>query len=233
MPFRRALFLSSLRKRVPRRGGVARRREHRIAGARVIVPARIGLDVHRAEFPLPERVVDPLPEPPVLFLHPDLEPKLDQDDARFDEPAFELGHVLEEFLDVLLGRVFHHPFDAGAIVPAAVEDHDFASRWQMLHIALQEQLLAFVLAGRTQRNHAKCARADALGHAPDQSALARGIAAFADDDDAGAGFTNPVLQIAELDLQLFKLLLIILARELQVGLVLPPGGLFGDLRFLR
>src|SRR5206468_3815602 len=114
----------------------AGRREHLISCARILVPATIGLEVHRAELPLLERIVDPRFEALILFLLVDLEPQLDEDHARIDEPALKDRRALQELLDVALFSVAHHALNPGAIVPTAVEDHDFACRWKMLDIAL-------------------------------------------------------------------------------------------------
>src|SRR3954465_2334558 len=63
--------------------------QHGVARQRIIVPARIGFDVHRAELPLPERILHPRAETALLLLLADLEPQLDQDDPVADEPLLE------------------------------------------------------------------------------------------------------------------------------------------------
>ncbi len=47
------------------------------------------------------------------------------------------GQSDEEAAVLRLGAEAHHIFDAGPIVPAAVEDHDFARGRKMRHVALQ------------------------------------------------------------------------------------------------
>ena len=157
---------------------------------------------------LPSDDMAALAEPSILLLLSDLEPKLDQDDSGFDEPAFELGHIFEEFLDVLFLRVTHDPLDAGPVVPATIEDHDFPRRWQVLDVALQEQFLALVLAWRAQGHNAEGTRADPLRHPLDQSALSGGVAALADDDHTRSRFADPVLKVAKLHLQFLQFLFV-------------------------
>ena len=52
----------------------------------------------------------------------------------------ELGAEHEEAAVLRFGAEAHHIFDPGPVVPAAVEDHDFARGRKMRHIALQVEL---------------------------------------------------------------------------------------------
>ena len=65
--------------------------------------------------------------------------------------------------------------------------------------------------GRRQRDDAEDARADALGEGADGAALAGGVAALEDDDDAQALVLDPLLELAQLGLELAQFLLIGLA----------------------
>ena len=58
-------------------------------------------------------------------------------DAGAHQHALELRHGAEELLDLVFRAEAHHPLDAGAIVPAAVEQHDLAARRQMRDVALE------------------------------------------------------------------------------------------------
>src|SRR4029450_3584683 len=109
-----------------------------------------------------------------------------------------------------------------AVVPAAVEDHHFAAGRKMLDVALHVQHRAVALAGSGQGDDSEGAGADPLGQPLDHAPLAGGVAAFANDDHAGAGLAHPVLQVANLDLELLQLLLIVLAGHL-VGLAIALG----------
>ena len=67
-----------------------------VAGARVVVPAAAGRQVHRAELPLAQRVLDARLETPLLFLLADLQPELDQDDPARRDVALEDRAQFEE-----------------------------------------------------------------------------------------------------------------------------------------
>ena len=79
--FRRARCLSSERRMVPGRVLGVGRREHPVARARVLVPARPRFEVHRRQLPLPQRIVDAGGHAALLLRLPDLQPELDQLDA--------------------------------------------------------------------------------------------------------------------------------------------------------
>src|SRR5262252_3121613 len=99
-----------------------------------------------------------------------------------------------------LGAKSHHVFDAGAVVPAAIEDHDLARSRKLLDVALHEHLRLFSVRRSGKRRHAKHARAHALADGLDGSALAGGIASLEHDDDARSLVFDPILQMAKLDL---------------------------------
>jgi NAD(P)-dependent dehydrogenase (short-subunit alcohol dehydrogenase family) len=73
--------------------------QHHLLGLGVVLPAAAALQVHRAELPLLERVVDAAQEAQVLLVVGDREPVLDELDARAHQHALELGHRAEELLD--------------------------------------------------------------------------------------------------------------------------------------
>src|SRR3546814_14655663 len=56
------------------------------------------------------------------------QPVLEQHDAVVDQHLLERRYLLQERLDLCVGREAHHLLDAGAVVPAAVEQHDLAGR---------------------------------------------------------------------------------------------------------
>jgi hypothetical protein len=56
----------------------------------------------------------------------DREPELDQVDAAAHQVALELGRLAHELVVLGIGAKAHHALDAGAVVPAAVEQHDLA-----------------------------------------------------------------------------------------------------------
>ena len=123
------------------------------------------------------------------------------------------GHGLEEVLVFLVGAEAHHPFDAGAVVPAAVEQHDLAAGRQMRDIALEVPLAALALGRRGQRHGAADARVETLGDPLDGAALARRVASLEDDDQLELLGDDPVLELDELALQAQELLEIELPRQ--------------------
>jgi hypothetical protein len=50
------------------------------------------------------------------------------------------GHERRNSSYLLLGAEAHHPLDAGAVVPGAVEQHDLAAGGQVRHVALEVPL---------------------------------------------------------------------------------------------
>ena len=139
----------------------------------------------------------------------------------------ELGHqrlemrdLLQEALRGIVGAVAHDPLDARAVVPAAVEDQDLAGGGQLLDVALHVDLRLLPVGRRRQRDDAEDPRADPLGQALDHAALAGGVAALEDDDDARAARLHPGLQMGDLDLQAGELRLVgLVARLLRLGRV--------------
>ena len=116
---------------VPRRlldVGVA---EHLVLGARVLDPALARLEVHRAELPAAHRVGDARLEAALLLLVADREPVLHEDDPRAHEHPLELRARAHELLVLLVGAEAHDALDAGAVVPAAVEQDHLAGGGQM------------------------------------------------------------------------------------------------------
>ena len=113
-----------------------------------------------------------------------------------------------------LGAVAHHPLDAGAVVPAAVEDQHLAGGGQLLDVALHVELGLLAVGRRRQGDDAEHPRADLLGQALDHAALAGGVAALEEDDDAGAARLHPGLQVGDLDLKAGELGLVGLVARL-------------------
>jgi len=152
-------------------------------------------------------------EAAALLLATDREPELDQVHAAPHQVAFELGRLAHEFEIFLLVAESHHPLDAGAVVPGAVEQGDLASRGQVLHVALEVPLAAFGLGRFLQRDHVRAARIEVLHEALDGAALTGGVAAFEQDHHLLAGLLDPGLQLEQFDLQPVFLPLVALARH--------------------
>ena len=197
MQLSRARFLSSERRMCQGACFGVRRLEHHVAGARILEPLAARRQIHGAEFPLPQRIVDARLETPLLLLVADFQPDLDELDAAIDDVFLDLGAEFEEACVLFLRAEAHDVFDAGAVVPTAVEDHDLARRRKVLHVTLHVHLRLLAVGRRGQRDDAEHARADPLGDGADGAALARGVAAFEDDDDAQPLVLDPLLEIAQ------------------------------------
>ena len=123
------------------------------------------------------------------------------------------GQSLEEARVLLLGAKAHHVFDAEAVIPAAVENHDLARRREVRHVALHIHLRLLAVGRRRQGDEPEDARADALGDRADGAALACGIASFEDHDDTQALVLDPLLEPAQLGLELAQFLHVFFPRE--------------------
>ncbi len=91
-------------------------------------------------------------EASLLLLFADLEPEFYEDDSGIDDVFFDLRRQFQKSLISFLADKSHHMFDTGAVVPAAVEDHDFSGRRKMLDVALEKQLALLPLGRRGQGN---------------------------------------------------------------------------------
>ena len=149
----------------------------------------------------------------MLLVVGDREPVFDQDDPRTHDQTLEIRRRLEEVLVFLVGAEAHHPFDAGAIVPAAVEEHDLAAGRQVRDIALEVPLGALTLGRRRQRHGAADARIETLGDPFDGPPLARRVPSLEDDDQLELFGHDPVLELDELTLQAQQLPEINLTRQ--------------------
>jgi hypothetical protein len=102
----------------------------------------------------------------------------------------------------------HHPFDPGAVVPAAVEDDDLARRRKVADVALQVHL-AFLAFGRCrQRDDTEDARTHPLGDRLDGAALAGAVAPFEDDADLEPLVHHPLLQLDQFHVEALELLFV-------------------------
>src|SRR5262249_43151504 len=142
----------------PGRPGAVRGLEHLVARARVVVPAAVGLQVHRGQLPDLAPVVDAGLEAARLLLRAYLEPILQDRDAGVDHGLLDGRHRLQEEVRLLIRAEAHDAFDAGAVVPAAVEDHDLPRRRQVTDVALDIHLRFLALGRGGQGNHAEDAR---------------------------------------------------------------------------
>src|SRR3984893_4926191 len=162
----------------PRRLGDISALQHDLFGFGVLLPARPRLDVHGTELPLLEWIVDAHEEAKLLLLVADGKPILQQDNARTDQHALEFGNGMEEFLVLFFRAESHHPLDAGAVVPATVEQGDFSAGRQMRRVALNIPLGAFTPAGSRQPRDPAAPRIEALRDPLDDPPLSPPVAAL-------------------------------------------------------
>src|SRR5262249_46348929 len=120
----------------PGRPGGIRGLEHFVPRPRVVVPAAVGFEVHRRKLPDLSPVFDARLETPRLFLGAYLQPVFQEEDSGIDHLLLDGRSGLQEPARLLFGTETHDALDAGAIVPAAIEDHDFAGRGEVRKIAL-------------------------------------------------------------------------------------------------
>jgi hypothetical protein len=86
---------------------------------------------------VPQRIVDPSAETPFLFVLSDLQPDFEEPDAGVYDVFFDLRDQLQEFSMIIFAAETHHVFHAGSVVPAAIENHDFAAGRELLDVALR------------------------------------------------------------------------------------------------
>ena len=181
------------------------------------MPARIGFEIHVRQFPDLASIIDARFQPPRLLLGTHLQPIFEENDAVIDDDLLERGHHFQKPLGLRLGAEPHHPLDAGAVIPAAVEDDDLPRCRQMRDVTLSVHLRLFSLGRRGQRNHPENARAYPLGHRLDRAALAGAIAPFEEDAHLQALVHHPLLELDELDMQACELPLVFVPLQFTVG----------------
>ena len=186
---------------VPRCGVHVGVHEHVVLGAGVVLPPRDRLQVHRRQFPPAHGVFQPGLETCLLLLVADAEPVLAQHDAVLMQHPLEDGGLVQEPPVLLGGAESHHAFDAPAVVPTAVEQDDLAGGRQLGHVALEVPLRLLALRGRRQRRDPRDARVQVLGDPFDGPALAGGVAALEDHDQALAVLAHPLLHLDQFRLQ--------------------------------
>src|SRR5580692_3505681 len=193
------------------------RLEHVVTCSRVIIPSRIGIQVHLGQLPDLSLVVDSCGKPAGLLLWTHLEPVLEKYNSRFDYGLFDRGDLTQETLGLILRAKAHDAFDPGAIVPTAVEDHDLPPGRKMRQVSLNIHLRLLAFRRRGQGNDAENARADSFGHGLDDTTFAGAIASLEDHAHLLALALHPFLKLDEFDVQLAQLLLIFLALEPRNG----------------
>jgi hypothetical protein len=89
----------------------------------------------------------------------------------------------------------------GAVIPAAIKEHHFASGRQLGDVPLKIPLRFFFFCRCAECNNAADAGVERVGDSLDGATLAGGVAALEDDHDSQALVPDPLLQFDQLDLE--------------------------------
>ncbi len=103
--------------------------------------------------------------------------------------------------------------DAGAVIPAAVEEHDLLRGRQLGGKALEVPLALLAVAGLAGRHDAYLARTEVLDDAFDGAVLAGAVPALEDHEHLVAAGDHVAVQLYQLDLQAPQLARILLVAE--------------------
>src|SRR5271165_903334 len=172
--------------------------------------------IHRAQLPLPQWVLDARLKASLLLLVADFQPEFDELDAGIDDVFLDTGADLEKALVLLIGAKAHHVFNARAVIPTAIEDHNLPRRREVLRVALQIDLCFLAVRWRRQGGDAENARTYALGNGLDRAAFSRRITPLEDDNDAQPFVPHPFLQFTEFDLKFTQFLFVFLTLEFRL-----------------
>ena len=185
--------------------------EHRVARLGVIGIMLARGEIDRRQFPPFERVGEPLGKALFLLVLVAAQPIFEQQYAIVDEHLLECGDGFQECVDLVRGAKAHDLFDSGAVVIAAVEQHDLACSGEMLDKTLEIPLALLGLAWFAKGDGAALARVEPVGHRMDRAALARSIAAFEQDQNALSGLRHPPRHRHQLGLHRLEMLFIAFA----------------------
>jgi hypothetical protein len=196
--------------------------EHFILCAGIIDPSGARGKVHRAELPPLGRILDSSLESRFLLFIAHGKPVLDQKNPGPDEHALKLGTRSEKLHIFRLRAETHDALDAGAVIPAAVEQYHLAGSGKTRDIALEIPLGFFAFRGCAEGFDPAVPGIEALRDSFDHAALARSIASFEDDYHLQSLMLDPFLKLHQLDLQTRQFLFVELLLDLFLGHNDPP-----------
>ena len=136
-----------------------------------------------------------------------------EDQAGAHQQLLEARGRAHEVLVLRVGAEAHHPLDAGAVVPAAVEQDHLPRRRQVGDVALEVPLGLLALGRGAEGDRAHDPRVGPLADPLDHAALAGGVAPLEEDGDPQPGVDDPFLQLDQLGLQALQLLLVLLLGD--------------------
>src|SRR6516225_4534006 len=180
-----------------------------------------GFYVHRAKLPAFYRISHSVLEPFLLLLIIHRKTILYEDDARTIQHFFEEGARSQELLIFLLCAEAHDALNAGAVVPAPVEQNDLTGRGQFRHISLEIPLPALPLGRSGKGDDAADAGVQRICNALDDATLARCIPPLEDDAHLETIVPHILLQLDQFDLKMYEFLdvVVILRRFTRFGSV--------------
>src|SRR6516225_4093602 len=165
-----------------------------------------GFYVHRAKLPAFYRISHSVLEPFLLLLIIHRKPILYEDDARTNQHFFEEGARSQELLIFLLRAEAHDALNAGAVVPAPVEQDDLTGRGQFRHISLEIPLPALPLGRSGEGDDAADAGIQRICNALDDPTLARCIPPFENNAHLETVVPHTLLHLDKLDLEVHEFL---------------------------
>ena len=142
-----------------------------------------------------------------------------------NEHSLELRAGAHELVVFGVGAETHHVLDAGAVVPASVEEDHLAGGGQVSDVALEVPLRALSFGRGRQGHDSYIAWVEERGHALDDASFAGGVATFEEDDHAEASVADPLLELEQLDLEAAELFFVVFFG--QAGGLLAPALLGG------
>src|SRR5580765_5359703 len=203
----------------PGRVGVVRPQQHAVAGAAVVAPVFLRRLVDRADLPLLQGILAALTQAARLFLAGDVEVVLQQDGSGAHQQSLETRSRLQEIL-MLRGRAaLHDRLHAGAVVPAAVEQHDLLRRRQIAHEALEVPFGFLAVARFSGGDDACLTWTQVLHDSLDRAVLAGAVAAFKDHEYLQVVGDDVAVQPYEFDLQTPQLVGVLALANLRNVLV--------------
>ena len=174
----------------------------------------MGFQIHWTQFPSSHWVFNTSEKPLVLFRFADFKPVLNKDDAIILQQGLKRGTHSEELGVLLVTAKTHYVLNERTVIPAAIENYDFAGRRHFLDVSLCVQLRFFTLGRRRQCDVTKYTWTDALHQAMDHSALTRGIPPLEHDRELRSASSDPLLHPYQPGLKLAQFPRVGLVREL-------------------
>src|SRR5664280_2080595 len=137
---------------VPRRSRSIRRLQHGIAHTRIVIPAAVRLQVHKAQLPALGWILNACDKALVLLLFRNIEPVLQQDNALANEKALKGRTVFKKLPVFFVGTKSHYALNPGPVIPAPLKNDDDASigrlhpllKFYKFHLQLEEFGLVFL-----------------------------------------------------------------------------------------